>query len=603
MGQSRGIKIPFIACFAVLLVMAGGRPAQAKFFSNSYIVEQARGEAPNVKAYITGRDVTEKVTFSGKLGGGIEVSQERKAKAFGKSGEGIHYIILVDNSGSVDKGQFAEAKKQLASLRGSMKKKDKMSLYLVGTKSASGNKKNVLGKTAAGNKAKDIKKDKKKIMGMKRDSGPKSKTVLYRSLNDVLAGNRAPGIRTVVLLVTDGEDDSAGKNNSRQSTLKNVKDAVIPVYCVMLNNVAKKPDKKKIRHTFVIMEEKNCRGYCEDCSGGSSKKKVKKAFSKIREIINKHTYVVHMTAPNNKPLKGIVKLELKAGKGNKFVPVPVCARVDYSGSVPDTEAPVIEGISKIKSNAITFTLTDNSGGVAGADKVANYIVKTKSKGEDGRVWNISSVNYNQVDGTVVLTFSEDLYTGDYILACNNITDDTNEANPVSQPYEFTFEGLDAGTVQRRELIRSYWWTVLILLAAAVGLMIIIIIKKKAVKIVEINPEDLRKADSKLIRLTITDRTGAIRDVEWNVEGSLFIGRSDICNIYFDDERLSKQHFVIEVTKMGCYIEDLESTNGTFVNGVRMTNRRMLLDEDVITAGRERFVFHVVNTEQTGNEEA
>lgn len=599
MGQGRRIKIPFIMCFAVLLVIAGSRPAQAKYFSNPYIVEQARGKAPNVKAYITGKDVTEKVTFSGKLGNKIEVSQQGETKVFAKSGEGVHYIILVDNSGSVDKGQFAEAKKQLASLRGSMKKKDRMSLYVVGTRSASGNKKNVLGKTAAGNKGKEIKKDKKRILRMKRDGSPKSKTVLYRSLNDVLAGNRAPAMRTVVLMVTDGEDDSAGKNNSRSSTMKNVKDAAIPVYGVLLKNVAKKPDNKKISHTRKILEEKNCRGYYEYCRGRSSKKKIKSAFSNIRDIIRNRTYVVHMAAPDNKPLKDIVKLRLNAGKGNKFVTVPVCAGVDYSSSVPDTEPPVIGEISKVNSNAITFTLTDNSGGVAGADQPANYIVKTKSEGEDGKVWNISSVNYNQVDGTVVLTFSEDLFTGDYVLTCTNITDDTNEANPVSQPCEFTFAGLDAGTVQRMELIRSYWWTVLIFLAVAVGVILIIIIKKKAVKIVEINPEELSRADSKRIRLTITDRTGAIRDVEWNVEGSLFIGRSDICNIYFDDERLSKQHFVIEVTKMGCYIEDLESTNGTFVNGVRMTNRRMLLDEDVITAGRERFVFHLINAEQNG----
>ena len=81
-------------------------------------------------------------------------------------------------------------------------------------------------------------------------------------------------------------------------------------------------------------------------------------------------------------------------------------------------------------------------------------------------------------------------------------------------------------------------------------------------------------------------------MDWDVEGSLFVGRSDICNIYFDDDRLSKQHFVVEVNKMGCYIEDLESTNGTFVNGVKITSRRMLLDGDIITVGREKIVFHM-----------
>jgi pSer/pThr/pTyr-binding forkhead associated (FHA) protein len=125
-----------------------------------------------------------------------------------------------------------------------------------------------------------------------------------------------------------------------------------------------------------------------------------------------------------------------------------------------------------------------------------------------------------------------------------------------------------------------------------GILILIFIRKRKTTVKEIDPETLAEPDSRKIWLTITDRAGTIQEVEWNIEGSLFIGRSSICNIYFDDDRLSKQHFVIEVTKMGCYLEDLQSTNGTFVNGVKITNRRMLLDGDVVTAGRETFVFHI-----------
>ena len=44
--------------------------------------------------------------------------------------------------------------------------------------------------------------------------------------------------------------------------------------------------------------------------------------------------------------------------------------------------------------------------------------------------------------------------------------------------------------------------------------------------------------------------------------------------------------------MACYIEDLETTNSTFVNGVKITGKRMLLDGDVITAGRENLSFTV-----------
>ena len=154
------------------------------------------------------------------------------------------------------------------------------------------------------------------------------------------------------------------------------------------------------------------------------------------------------------------------------------------------------------------------------------------------------------------------------------------------------DGLNPKKVAAVNAVKSFWWIGLVILVILLGILIIRAIQKKKTEVVEVNPDELIKADSRKIWLTITDRSGAIKDVEWDVEGSLFNGRSSICNIYFDDDRLSKQHFVIEVTKMGCYLEDLQSTNGTFVNGVKVTNRRMLIDGDVITAGRETIVFHV-----------
>ena len=201
--------------------------------------------------------------------------------------------------------------------------------------------------------------------------------------------------------------------------------------------------------------------------------------------------------------------------------------------------------------------------------------------------------------TVTLTMTEDFYNGDYILRCSNIRDQSQDVNEMNAVAEFTIErGMDAGTAEMKETVQSYWWIGLVLSIILIGIILMLAVRKRKVEVIQIDPGELKKADSKKIRLTITDRAGIIKDVEWNVEGSLFVGRSDICNIYFDDDRLSKQHFVIEVNKMGCYMEDLESTNGTFVNGVKITSRRMLLDGDVITAGREKIVFHIPDQNQT-----
>lgn len=233
---------------------------------------------------------------------------------------------------------------------------------------------------------------------------------------------------SVVLLVTDGEDDSLGKDNSKESTLENVKKSMVPVYGILLKNKAKKPNKKKMNATYQILEEKNSRGYNFDkCHWNTSKKQVKEGFKTFSDIVWNHTYVVKMEAPNNKKLDGIsaITLSEKRGSGN------VSGRIDYSRWTPDKEAPVIRNIKKSKSNAITFELMDNSGSVVGADKVSNYVVKSKRKNDNGRVWAINNVNYNSVDNTVVLTFKEDLYTGEYTLICSNIHDDTQEANPIN----------------------------------------------------------------------------------------------------------------------------------------------------------------------------
>ena len=224
---------------------------------------------------------------------------------------------------------------------------------------------------------------------------------------------------------------------------------------------------------------------------------------------------------------------------------------------------------------------------------------------DGKIWVVKSVSAaakgNEI--TVTLTVAEDFYNDSYTLRCTNIRDNSQDENKMDAEAEFTIEnGLDARKVAVKEAIKSWWWIGLVALVLLIGVILIFIIRRKKMEVSGINPEELEKADSRKIWLTITDRSGAIKDVEWNVEGSLFVGRSNICNIYFDDDRLSKQHFVVEVNKMGCYIEDLESTNGTFVNGVKITNRRMLLDGDVITAGREKIVFHIPKQELAGQAE-
>ena len=187
--------------------------------------------------------------------------------------------------------------------------------------------------------------------------------------------------------------------------------------------------------------------------------------------------------------------------------------IDY---MKDESTPVIVGSAKkVSKKSIAVTLQDENGvNLADANEKSNYTVQTKNDKKDGKIWTIESVKATQEGNETVVTISvtEDLYKGDYILKCSNIRDSSQDENKMDAAVEFTVEdGVNAKAAAVRNMVKAYWWIVLILLVIVIGIIAIRVIKKKAVKIVEINPDELNKADRKLIRLTITDRAGAM----WN----------------------------------------------------------------------------------------
>lgn len=602
-GRTIGKTIGIAA--ACILALAGAKSwnAQAAAVSAPYVAEQAFGKAPNIEVYMTGSRMKEDVKVTGKMGE-LSFSMEGEILPFEKSGEGIAYIILMDNSGSVNQEQFEEAKEQLIGLRKSLKAGDEMTLYTVGTDSPAGEKTEVFSRSVKKNDKKEKKSDCQKIGEIGYLSSAESKTVLYRSLNQILKEQTSPKKRTVVLLITDGEDDSKGKDIDNVSTANTVKEASVPVYGILLNRKPSKSGRtaeqdEKISYTKnQILAEKNCRGYYHDCSVDAARESVQEAFSTIHSLLEKESYVVKLTAPTNQTA-GRESLELTVD--NAAVDA---VTVDYSDYEEDMDAPAFVGnIEEVSGNSITFTLQDRNGIYPeDASEISNYLVQSVTEEGDGKIWAIESANavMKGTEVTVTLTMAEELYNGSYLLTCTNIRDNSQDENKMNATVEFTIEnGVDAGMAALKEAIRTYWWIGFLALVLIIGIILILVIRRRKVIMTGVNPDELAKADSRKIWLTITDRAGAIKDVEWNVEGSLFVGRSNICNIYFDDDRLSKQHFVVEVNKMGCYIEDLESTNGTYVNGVKITNRRMLLDGDTITAGREKFVFHLPKQQLEG----
>jgi len=63
----------------------------------------------------------------------------------------------------------------------------------------------------------------------------------------------------------------------------------------------------------------------------------------------------------------------------------------------------------------------------------------------------------------------------------------------------------------------------------------------------------------------------------------YLGSSGACDIVLVDPHVSRRHLALQVTARGLEIEDLESTNGTFVNGLR-TLRAVLAGGETIAIG-------------------
>lgn len=69
-------------------------------------------------------------------------------------------------------------------------------------------------------------------------------------------------------------------------------------------------------------------------------------------------------------------------------------------------------------------------------------------------------------------------------------------------------------------------------------------------------------------------------------GTLVIGRGTGCQLVLDDALVSRKHAEIEVTPTTAVLVDLGSVNGVFINGVRVSGRRPLVDGDKLVIGQQ-----------------
>jgi DNA-binding winged helix-turn-helix (wHTH) protein len=87
--------------------------------------------------------------------------------------------------------------------------------------------------------------------------------------------------------------------------------------------------------------------------------------------------------------------------------------------------------------------------------------------------------------------------------------------------------------------------------------------------------------------------GSLSNQHWVLNREdMTLGREDICDIVIPVRQISRKHIIFRLRGGVCVVEDLNSKNGTWVNGYRLLGMRELEDGDEIRVAKDirlRFV--------------
>ena len=80
---------------------------------------------------------------------------------------------------------------------------------------------------------------------------------------------------------------------------------------------------------------------------------------------------------------------------------------------------------------------------------------------------------------------------------------------------------------------------------------------------------------------------SLRNKRYPINGTVVLGRASECDLDFSYERLSRRHAELKVHKELLYVRDLSSSNGSFVNGEKVSQAR-LKNGDVLSFDKLSF---------------
>ncbi len=99
------------------------------------------------------------------------------------------------------------------------------------------------------------------------------------------------------------------------------------------------------------------------------------------------------------------------------------------------------------------------------------------------------------------------------------------------------------------------------------------------------PQRMPRKVSKRLPTVLKVTNGAQAGVTVQLGSGVLIGRSSDCQLILDDDYSSTRHARLTLTPNGYQVEDLGSTNGTFVNNQRISTPTSFGLDDTLRIGR------------------
>lgn len=557
-----GKRLRFLVLpLAVLLFSITALADQSKTLS----IEQIYIEKPQIVVYGQGLITDKAEDTEAYLGS--EKLQLLDKKKFKDAGEGVYYYLLLDVSNSMPDAYFKQIKKAILNFESTLGTGEHLVLYTFGQEV-----KQVLGENH------DKAETERVLSGIKNTD---TKTLLFeaisRAANDSQQAADTTGKRKVIMVISDGEDFATGKTMSEEA-LQNLKEKGIPAYSFGIEATAR--------------ENLNNFGEFSRRSGGTlnvfNDIQANEVLINFRDMVLNSDELIFAAASNQVSNK-IETFALNIIPQNQ----KITRDVMVTRWVKDTQPPQIVKAEKLSDYQIEIVFSED---VRGLDSASNYSIHKGNK-------NISiSVAGKSNDHAAILTVSEQLKPGDYEIICSGITDTSMEENPVSNTITFHADAPKL-LVQVLNGLKEWFWIPLVIVMSLFIILIFIVYRKvKKSKGVLYTEQGLVMASETEIHkhITMDEKQGKefelsvslngnkAKTLSLSMEDSFIVGRSKISNLYFDDSRMSKQHFAIEWDGESMFVTDLNTTNGTQVNNLPITTRRKLEKEDVISAGSTDF---------------